>query len=331
MGNIMRKDAESQLIDSGISATELYNIFADLRSMYLLLDCRSEIEFNESHIDLALHCSPTTNLQLMQQLSCNKINIVVLYSGNCLSSQETTREAEKTIKKILHSSSVRVRLLTGGYSSFQSSYPFLCTNHGPHFAEGRLYPSQIADRVFLSNLGVASNMDVIVCMNISHVVNCTVDCPFATDAAAAAAATTTLGEGDAVADGNMAAAAAVAAARNGSSIVTVADDTPHEVSKLRIPVVDDRDQHICDYFEQAISFIDSALFGNPANVVLIHCKHGQSRSATIAAAWLISRGGHSVGSAISYLKSCRPRVGPNEGFVSQLHVFVEQKGLNSNR
>lgn len=108
---------------------------------------------------------------------------------------------------------------------------------------------------------------------------------------------------------------------------------PHHegiVSYLRIPVVDSVDVDIGQYFAQACEFIDRA-FDRPrgarAPAVLVHCRHGQSRSGTIVAAWLMhrSRSEHGVAAglasataAVRYLKECRPRVSPNGGFLKQL-------------
>lgn len=97
-------------------------------------------------------------------------------------------------------------------------------------------------------------------------------------------------------------------------------------------VVDERDQQICNYFHQAIDFIENALqFNNNNNSdenqqpkrIIIHCKHGQSRSATVAAAWLIKCRGFTTDTSIEYLKKCRPKVSPNEGFIQQLRSFEE--------
>ena len=90
-------------------------------------------------------------------------------------------------------------------------------------------------------------------------------------------------------------------------------------ARLRVPVDDSEDQQICAYFAESFEFIRKAM-DTDAGHVLIHCKHGQSRSATIAAAYLLERqrGSKSVPEVLSELRQCRPRVSPNTGFLQQL-------------
>ena len=90
---------------------------------------------------------------------------------------------------------------------------------------------------------------------------------------------------------------------------------------MRVAVVDDADSQIDEHFNSAIQFIDAAL--DAGGKVIVHCKHGQSRSATMLAAWFVARKGMSVDQAISHLKRCRPRVRPNQGFVQQLHQYAQ--------
>ena len=61
-----------------------------------------------------------------------------------------------------------------------------------------------------------------------------------------------------------------------------------------------------------------------AGGVFVHCWAGASRSAAAVAAWLLWRHPErapTVGAARAWLRSCRPTVGINEGFLEQLRVF----------
>ena len=95
--------------------------------------------------------------------------------------------------------------------------------------------------------------------------------------------------------------------------------------------------------------------------MLVHCRHGQSRSAAVVAAWRLAIAANSVAAAaladvaadaavspsaalasaraavtdpaacrrrvatvIAWLQRCRPRVAPNEGFHEQLTVYASQ-------
>ena len=264
-------------------------------------------------------------------------------------------------------------LSTEQFEIYQSRFSFLCTNQ-PDYKRGRLYPSLVLDDaatststsfcLYLSNFGVASNKDVLRILGITHIINCTVDCPFAT---------IEMEDTDIVVD--IAEPSSVAPSASSASITTSSTTTLRVggggaregregggiIEHLRVPVVDDRDQQICEYFDLAIKFIDDAIavpLGNissdtscsgicsisgvishspnnsspspspspsPANV-LVHCKHGQSRSATVLAAYLLARRGRLVASAedaVAFLKTKRPKVGPNVGFLAQLKTFQE--------
>jgi protein-tyrosine phosphatase len=164
------------------------------------------------------------------------------------------------------------------------------------------------------------------------VVNCTVDCPFCTDIDQATALEVDAGKmSNHIEDPKLSFPAAKQleascyGSEQGSSRleerISVHQKDHVLLQKLRVPVVDERDNQIKNYFDKANNFIESALRENECNRVLIHCKHGQSRSATIAAAWLVAFSSHSVSSALSHLKYCRPKVRPNDGFIQQLHDF----------
>lgn len=267
-------ETRQEMILKNINPGEFFNMQMDLFSSYLLVDCRSIEEYQTSHIDLSVS---------VQELggTAQTVENVILYSAEGLNDFL----AKQAVNDIANNNSIKRRtpfvyIVEGGFSAYQALYPYMCTGHPLH-AEGRLYPAVITSRVFLSNYGVASNHDVINILKITHIVNCTVDCPFVC-----------------------------------SSLL----ESP--IRTLRVPVIDDRDQNIQQYFEEAIAFIEDALNSNIENKVLIHCKHGQSRSATIAAAWLMAAGGvpqHS--DALAYLKKCRSMVRPNEGFQKQLKLF----------
>lgn len=280
MGNFWSTKSEN--LESELSSQELYNIQANIRSFYLLIDCRNFEDYQISHIDFAISIfSPIIPENFRPNFSCD----IIIYGynlDNCILSR-------KAIKSFLSSNQIPYQqflYLRDTYTQFKNSFPYLCTDH-QNFVEGRLFPSQIDDNVYLSNYGVASNPDVLKLLGITHILNCTKDCPFA-----------------------------------GSNGV---DDTQLSTSNfpyhfLRVPVVDETDQEIHLYFEQAIKFIQDALSNQNCRVI-IHCKHGQSRSATIAAAWLIYCKGYTTENSISYLKLCRPKVGPNDGFIEQLKSF----------
>jgi protein-tyrosine phosphatase len=181
---------------------------------------------------------------------------------------------------------VKIRQCRGGYSEYAKMYPFMCTNH-PDYAEGRLYPSEVLPRLYISAACLASSAEVLRCLDISAVVNATVSEP-----------------------------------NHFESTKTSSNST---VRYLRVPVVDDADENIQHYFEVACKFISDALERNDG-AVLVHCKHGQSRSATILGAFLVASKGLEANQSIDHLKSCRTKVSPNPGFMAQLSEFKQRIG-----
>lgn len=363
MGNFLAKgknvesEAEDTLI---ISPRTLYNILSDLQSYSIIFDLRDSDEFKESHIDLAVNCVEIEEMvKLATQFSYTS---VILYSS---SSEETKTENDSLVKtffahmhRLDKNNPVPIRkIYMPHFETFRQTYPFMCTD-SDDYEEGRLYPSQIADDVFLSNYGVASSKKVLQRLGITHCVNCTVDCPFA-------------GEVNDIDSAAELKAAFYEEHENGyktSSHIHHAEESGMPISRLRVPVVDESDQHISAHFERAIEFINAALSTNssnsstttaggvaladstkeedstheqplrPHNRVIIHCKHGQSRSATVAAAWLIARNGtgrpavehaFTVDTALAHLKQARPKVCPNEGFIRQLHLFADADASKS--
>ena len=292
-----------------ISPKDLYNIQQNLFYHYQIIDFRSVEEFLSSHIDLAVHIDSKESF--FHSPYFDSYNALIIY-GNC----DDTLITKLFMKLISNEIKAKVFVLDD-YTSYQSRYPFLCTDNGK-YKEGQLYPSEINENVYLCNLGVATNVDVLKAIGITHVVNCTPNSPFATKV---------------------------------SSTERELDDSSlsqvETLQTLRIPIVDDADENIGNishpnsllalckrctnsyqytlwtekYFSSSVNFIRDAIESSEQNKVLVHCKHGQSRSASIVAAWLIATQGMTVEEAITYLKSCRPKVNPNLGFRMQLDTF----------
>ncbi|BFZ01448.1 hypothetical protein BsWGS_04487 [Bradybaena similaris] len=74
-------------------------------------------------------------------------------------------------------------------------------------------------------------------------------------------------------------------------------------------------------FESAINFIEEAIKAN--GCVLVHCNAGVSRSAAVIMAYLIKKEGMTINDAFSYLRSKRPAICPNPGFLIQLQNLYD--------
>ena len=57
--------------------------------------------------------------------------------------------------------------------------------------------------------------------------------------------------------------------------------------------------------------------------MLVHCKVGKSRSASIVITYLMNRFGLNFDSALNFVVSKRPIVNPNRGFAEQIAAYFE--------
>jgi len=104
---------------------------------------------------------------------------------------------------------------------------------------------------------------------------------------------------------------------------------PKDFTYLHIPILDCASENIQDHFHETSEFIQNAL--EQGGSVLIHCLKGVSRSATIAAAFVIKANLLSPVEAVQLLRKFRPVIKPNSGFMNQLEWYSRelQKSTNS--
>ena len=88
---------------------------------------------------------------------------------------------------------------------------------------------------------------------------------------------------------------------------------------LRVPLDDLPDAPIADHFDACHAFISEALAGGGA--VLVHCQMGKSRSATLAAAYVVKELGVSWRDALARVQRARPTAAPNTGFLKALRAY----------
>lgn len=99
-----------------------------------------------------------------------------------------------------------------------------------------------------------------------------------------------------------------------------AEVSPSVQRYLHLNIMDHPKQDIMSYFEVSNDFIDTAL-KNPDNRVFVHCVAGISRSATLVSAYIMKSQSLSYKKALEFVKSKRPIIDPNEGFIRQLALF----------
>ncbi|KAI7815014.1 dual specificity phosphatase 19, partial [Triplophysa rosa] len=86
------------------------------------------------------------------------------------------------------------------------------------------------------------------------------------------------------------------------------------VTMLDLPETD-----IISYFPQCFEFINQA--SHQGGVVLVHCNAGVSRSASVVIGFLIYQEKMSFEEAFRAVKSARPHIQPNPGFMNQLKNY----------
>ncbi|PKA54914.1 Dual specificity protein phosphatase 1 [Apostasia shenzhenica] len=92
----------------------------------------------------------------------------------------------------------------------------------------------------------------------------------------------------------------------------------------KIEVLDTPDTNLKEHFDECFSFIDEAR--QCGGGVLVHCFAGRSRSVTIVIAYLMKKHRMCLSQAFSIVKSKRPQIAPNVGFMVQLQNYEQSLG-----
>ena len=97
----------------------------------------------------------------------------------------------------------------------------------------------------------------------------------------------------------------------------------YDINYLRVPVSDNSENHISQYIQQTLDFIDNAVSNNDGNI-LIHCYMGSSRSASIILAYLVYKYNMDVHQAICFIKNKRDIVNINLNFIDDINKFFKK-------
>lgn len=115
-----------------------------------------------------------------------------------------------------------------------------------------------------------------------------------------------------------------------TDVLSIGIDTPAldiaEVTSLKchfIPCLDLPETKLCEFIEASIKIIESVR--QRCGRILVHCNAGVSRSATVCIAYLMKIESMTFVQAYNLVKSKRPCIQPNAGFMRQL------KELNQNK
>ncbi|XP_072552924.1 dual specificity protein phosphatase 7-like [Salminus brasiliensis] len=95
----------------------------------------------------------------------------------------------------------------------------------------------------------------------------------------------------------------------------------------QIPIADHWSQNLCQFFPEAISFIDEARSKQCG--VLVHCLAGISRSVTVTVAYLMQKLNLSLNDAYDFVKRKKTNISPNFSFMGQLLDFERTLRVSS--
>lgn len=91
---------------------------------------------------------------------------------------------------------------------------------------------------------------------------------------------------------------------------------PNRIDVMHVPVDDNVHAKLTPYFKRTFEFIASHL--DKREKVLVFCRAGISRSATIVVYYLMRAFSLTVDDAVAFLKKKRAQIQPNNGFMKQL-------------
>jgi len=94
-------------------------------------------------------------------------------------------------------------------------------------------------------------------------------------------------------------------------------DKDDSISYLDLPVQNTPDSDISRHFAACNGFIHAAVKGGEG-LVLVHCRAGRSRTATLVCAYLIAHRGLCVEQALDTVRAARPSSKPIDAFMLQL-------------
>lgn len=112
-------------------------------------------------------------------------------------------------------------------------------------------------------------------------------------------------------------------------ILNISRENPNhfedQIQYCKIDIDDEAIAPITTHFETAFSYLDKALEDTEkSNRILVHCQMGVSRSASVVIAYVMRMYGCSLQQAIAMVRSRRPQVLPNRGFLKQLSDYEKE-------
>ncbi|GMS88181.1 hypothetical protein PENTCL1PPCAC_10356 [Pristionchus entomophagus] len=107
-------------------------------------------------------------------------------------------------------------------------------------------------------------------------------------------------------------------------LIKILDDPSEDIKSSLMPALDFMRHAVDSGGAVSLHFLTFDLPCKTDIPVFVHCNAGISRSSTVCIAYLIHYADHTVNSAIEHIKSVRPVIRPNDGFLVQLRSFEEE-------
>ncbi|KAK2890545.1 hypothetical protein Q8A67_013188 [Cirrhinus molitorella] len=288
----------------------------------LVLDCRSFFSFSSSHISGSSNVRFSTivrrrargglglehivpNEETRNRLLSGEYQSVVFLDDRSLEMGEVKKDGTLMLAVnalCRNPCGASVFLLKGGFDTFSSEFPDMCTKPvapqglslplssscHPNTADSScnscttpLYdqggPVEILPFLYLGSAYHASRKDMLDMLGITALINVSSNCP---------------------------------------------NHFEDHFQYKSIPVEDNHKANISSWFNEAIEFIDSVR--NKGGRVFVHCQAGISRSATICLAYLMRTNRVKLEEAFEFVKQRRSIISPNFSFMGQLLQFESQ-------
>uniref|UniRef100_A0A8D0G6L4 Dual specificity protein phosphatase n=1 Tax=Sphenodon punctatus TaxID=8508 RepID=A0A8D0G6L4_SPHPU len=310
-----------------------------------ILDCRSRELYEASHVERAL--SVALPGLLLRRLRKGNLSVLSLLPGapqglgatTVLLYDEGTREPPDpgareeeeeavlvTLLQKLREEGCPAYYLQGGFSKFQTECPHLCETNLETASASRSPLPAAAPVVGLGGLSLSSDCSDAESEPLSSSGG-GVESEGASPPSFPVQILPNLYLGSARDSANM-----DTLARLGIRyILNVTPNLPNIFEKngdfhyKQIPISDHWSQNLCQFFPEAIEFIDEAMSRNCG--VLVHCLAGVSRSVTVTVAYLMQKLNLSLNDAYDLVKRKKSNISPNFNFMGQLLDFEKSLGL----
>jgi undecaprenyl diphosphate synthase len=288
---------ESPSAPASLGASLLFNRLQSFSDDLVLVDVRPAAAYDAGHIMQAINAPPPgTSVASVRALVPEGVLPAVLAQrqrgakdGTVVLYDSGSGAESPWLTSLSHSLAARgdVLVLEGGYAAFAASHPFACTTESPATSD-----------TYFSH-GHEFPTEVIEGLLY-------------------------LGDRRQAADGSVLERLGI------THVINVTRELenffPESVAYDRIPVDDEASTDLLQHLDVAVVRLAS-LASKPENKILVHCRLGLSRSASVVLAYLMYSRGLNVDDALEYLRARRHRASPNRGFLRQLETFQRRHGI----